>query len=135
MDEIGRKLVKLSEELKKEKIAEMPEWARFVKTGVSREKVPIQDNWWQLRSASVLRKVYLNGPIGAERLSNHFGGRKNRGSKTDKVFPGSTKILRVILQQLEAGGLVEQSKTAKKGRILTKKGFEYISKSGLERLK
>jgi len=135
MDGIGKNLEELSKNLKSEKLVEMPEWAKFVKTGVSREKVPFDDDWWYIRSASILRKVYLSGPIGPERLSNYYGGRKNRGSMTDKFFPGSTKIIRVILQQLEKGGLLEQSKTKRKGRILTKKGFEMIGKAGLEKAK
>ncbi|MGC9310177.1 MAG: 30S ribosomal protein S19e [Candidatus Aenigmatarchaeota archaeon] len=135
MEETGKNLEKLAQNLKSEKIVEMPEWAKFVKTGVSREKVPAQDDWWYLRSASVLRKVYLKGPIGTEKLTNIYGGRKNRGSRTDKFFPGSGKIIRSILQQLEAKGLLQQSKTQKKGRILTEKGVQAISKAGLEKLR
>lgn len=135
MDGINKNLEELSKSLKSEKIVEMPEWAKFVKTGVSRERVPQSDEWWYVKSASILRKVYLKGPIGPERLSNYYGSRKNRGSMTDKFFPGSTKVIRVILQQLEKGGLVEKSKTKKKGRILTKKGFEMIGKAGLEKVK
>jgi small subunit ribosomal protein S19e len=135
MDGINKKLENLSKTLKSEKLVEMPEWAKFVKTGVSRERNPLDDDWWYIKSASILRKVYLNGPIGPERLSNAYGSRKNRGSMTDKFFPGSTKIIRVVLQQLEKSQLVEQSKTKKKGRVMSEKGLKLIAKAGLEKLK
>ncbi|MBN2094670.1 MAG: 40S ribosomal protein S19 [Candidatus Aenigmarchaeota archaeon] len=133
MEEMNLKLAELSKKLKSEKIVEMPEWARFIRTGVSRERVPQDDGWWYIRSASILRKVYINGPIGTERLANHYGGRKNRGSRTDKFFRGSRKLIRTILIQLENSGLVEKSKTKRMGRILTKKGADMIAKVGLER--
>lgn len=135
MDGINKNLEELSKTLKSEKLVEMPNWAKFVKTGVSKEKTPFDDEWWYMRSASILRKVYLKGPIGPERLSNDYGSRKNRGSMTDKFFPGSTKVIRVVLQQLEKSQLVEQSKTKKKGRVMTEKGLKLISKAGLEKLK
>ena len=67
---IGR----LSEELKKNENIKPPEWSKFVKTGVSSERPPLQEDWWFLRSAAVLRKIYLNGPVGVQRLRTAFGG-------------------------------------------------------------
>ena len=34
-----------------------PDWADYVKTGVTRERPPTQANWWFIRSAALLRKV------------------------------------------------------------------------------
>ena len=37
-----------------------PDWAPFVKTGVSRELPPENPDWWYIRSAAVLRKyIYV----------------------------------------------------------------------------
>ena len=54
--------------LKKEGKIEPPEWSDYVKTGVHREKAPIEEDWWFIRSAAVLRKIYIKGPIGVERM-------------------------------------------------------------------
>ncbi len=112
------------EELKKMKEIVPPEWSLWVKTGVSRERPPEQDDWWFIRTAAVLRKVYLNGPIGIERLRKEFGGRKNRGHKPEHFYPGSGSIMRKILQQLEEVGLVK--KLGRKGRAISPKGQKFL---------
>jgi small subunit ribosomal protein S19e len=55
---------RLSEQLKKEKKIEPPNWSAFVKTGAHVEKIPQNKDWWYTRCASLLRKVYMHGPIG-----------------------------------------------------------------------
>ena len=66
---------------------------------VHRERIPVQDNWWAIRSAAVLRKVTIKGPIGVNRLAQEFGGPKDRGVKPNAAASGSRKIIRTILQQ------------------------------------
>ena len=100
-----------------------PTWAPFVKTGVNRELPPDNPDWWYVRSAAVLRKVYLNGPMGTRRLKALFGGKKNRGSKAEKSRRGSGSIARKILQQLEKAKLVE---TLPHGRQITAKGMAFL---------
>ncbi|MCD6477884.1 MAG: 30S ribosomal protein S19e [Candidatus Aenigmarchaeota archaeon] len=112
------------EELKKMKGISPPEWADWVKTGMSRERPPDQDDWWYIRSAAVLRKIYLNGPIGIQRLRKEFGGRKNRGHKPEHFYPGSGSIIRKILQQLETEGFIK--KIGKRGRFITPKGQKFL---------
>ena len=97
-----------------------PEWANDVKTGTHTETQPVQENWWLIRTAAVLRKVYMNGPIGTERLAAEFGGSKDRRAKPYKAVKGSRSIIRNTLKQLEAAGLVVPDKN--KGRIVTPKG-------------
>ncbi len=97
-----------------------PEWADYVKTGRHTEKAPVQEGWWYTRAASVLRKVYVNGPIGTSRLSAEYGGFADRGSRPNKAVKGSGSVVRKCLMQLEAGGLVAKDKH--KGRIVTAKG-------------
>ena len=100
-----------------------PQWAPFVKTGVNRELPPDNPDWWYVRSAAVLRKVYLRGPIGTRRLKSFFGGKKNRGSKAEKSKRGSGSIARKILQQLERAKFVE---TLPHGRQITAKGMAFL---------
>jgi len=125
---IGR----LSEELKKNENIKPPEWSKFVKTGVSSERPPLQEDWWFLRSAAVLRKVYLNGPIGTQRLRTAFGGRRRRGHKPPHHSKAGGKIIRLILQQLENAGYIKKIEKPKKGRIITPKGQKLLSKMASE---
>ncbi len=113
----------LAAELKKVKGLQMPEWAKFVKTGAHKERPPEQKDWWYLRSAAILRNVYLNGPVGVERLRTRFGGRKNRGHKPERKVKASGKIIRTILQQLESEELIKKQP---KGRVITPKGMKLV---------
>mgnify|MGYP000728176127 CR=1 FL=1 len=122
-DPIGKIIENAAEELKKVKAVSMPEWARFVKTGVNRERPPEQEDWWYIRAASILRKIQIKQPIGVNRLRKIYGGRKNRGHKPEHKYKGSGSIIREILQQLEEAGFVKKDK---KGRVLTPKGKEFL---------
>lgn len=123
----AQKLIeKLTEELKRMKEIKPPEWSRFVKTGVHKERPPEQDDWWYRRAAAILRKVYLKGPVGVSRLRTVHGGRKKRGVRPERFRKGSGSIIRKILQQLEACGLVKTIN--KRGRVVTLKGKEFIEK-------
>ncbi len=116
-----------AEELKKDASVKPPVWASFVKTGMSRERAPMQKDWWYVRSAAILRKLFLLGPVGTSKLRTKFGGRKNRGFKPEHVYPGSGSIIRKILQQLEKSGLASQvKKGVHKGRIISPKGQQLL---------
>ncbi|HID73882.1 MAG TPA: 30S ribosomal protein S19e [Thermoplasmata archaeon] len=101
-----------------------PEWTGYVKTGVHKERPPVQDDWWYVRLGAVLRKVYVHGPIGIERTAALFGGKEDRGVKPYKARKGSRAIIRRAFQQLEAAGLVE--KVGTKGRRVTPKGWSLL---------
>jgi len=103
---------------------EEPDWVEFTKTGVDRELPPQQDDFWFVRSASLLRKISIRGPVGVERLATEYGGSKT-GSTRYRVSGnhhtgGSRKIIRTALQQLEDEGLVETAKG--EGRRVTDEG-------------
>ena len=121
---------KLAEKLKEVKEIKPPEWARFVKTGVHKERPPEQKDWWYIRAAAVLRKIYLKGPVGVSRLRTVYGGRQKRGVKPEKFKKGSGSIIRKVLQQLEACGLVKTIN--RKGRVVTLKGKEFVEKTAGE---
>ncbi len=116
----------IAEDLKKLEEMKPPSWAPFVKTGVSRERVPDNKEWWYIRSSSILRKLYMKQPIGVERLRKVYGGRKNNGTAPEHKRKASGAIIRNILQQLEKAGLVGTQKG--KGRILTPKGRSFVAK-------
>ena len=117
---------RLSEELKRLEQIEPPEWSSFVKTGAHKERPPEQRGWWYTRAASILRKIYLHGPVGVSRLRAQYGGRKSWGAAPEHSRKGSGKIQRTILQQLERAGLVKQ--VERKGRKVTQKGAELLDR-------
>ena len=96
----SKSLIDKAAEALKDKI-EMPEWAIYVKTGVSRERPPEQRNWFFIRAASILRRIYINGPIGVSRLKTCYGGKQRRGHKPAHRKKAGGKIIRTILQDLE----------------------------------
>ena len=130
----GTELIeKAAEELKKNENIKPPEWAGFVKTGMHRERVPANKDWWYMRTAAVLRTIYRYGPIGVSKLRVKYGGRKRRGHKREHFYPGSGSIIRKVLQQLEkAGYLKKEEKMQHRGRVITPSGISFLDKLATE---
>jgi len=118
----------LAEALKKVKEFEKPEWVDFVKSGPHKERPIAEVDFWHKRAASILRQIYIKEIVGVERLRTRYGGRKDRGYKPAEFRKSSGKIIRKILQQAEAAGLIEKSKGKRAGRQLTAKGKEFLEK-------
>lgn len=119
---------KTAEKLKS--LIKPPEWSIFVKTGAGKERPPVNNDWWYQRAASILRRVYLTGPIGVNKLRTKYGSKKNRGHKPERFYKGSGKIIRSILQQLEEAKLIGKAeKGIHKGRMITKQGISFIEKN------
>ncbi len=114
----------IAEELKKNDAIKPPEWSNVAKTGIHREKAPGEPDWWYTRVAAVLRKIYIYGPIGTEKLSAHFGGPVDKGSKPSHAWSGSRSIIRLSIQQLELSGLIMPCK--KLGRIISPQGQKML---------
>jgi len=116
----------LAEALKSIPEFEVPEWAMYVKSGPSRERPPMSEDFWFTRAASILRQLYIRGVVGVGKLRTRYGSRKDRGGKPDKFFKSGGKIIRVILQQAEAAGLVEKISRMQHGRRLTQAGRDFL---------
>ena len=97
----------------------------------------LQENWWELRCAALLRKVGREGPIGVNSLPKAYGGRKDNGSNPNTPAMGSRHIIRTALQQLSDAGLIamKETKTVQSvdgdqklysGRILTASGQKLL---------
>ena len=125
-------IARLTEILKNEDIS-VPDWAPFVKTGSHAEKPPQNSEWWHVRCASILRKIYLHNPISIKELRSMYGGSKpiGYGAAHHKVASGA--IIRNIVHALEKLGYVD--KIEKKGRILTKEGVKKLDGLATEILK
>ncbi len=120
---------RVAERLKEMEEFTPPEWAMFVKTGVHKERSPEQPDWWYIRVASILRKVYIDGPVGIERLRTAYGGRKRRGVEPPKFRKGSGAIIRNALHQLEKAGFVKKTE---EGRVVTPQGRAFLDKIAAE---
>ena len=100
----------------------------FVKSGVFADRPPSQQDFWYLRSAAILRKVYLTGPVGTQRLRTAFGGRHRRGHKPAHHAKAGGKFIRQMLQQLETSGFIKKVEKPSKGRIITPQGQKFLDK-------
>ena len=117
-------------DLKKQGVAQ-PDWSVFVKTGSHKERAPDSPDWFFERMASILYRIYKQGPLGTTGLRNYYGGKKRRGVKTAHFRKAGGKVIRVCLQQLEKQGLIKKSK---KGRAVTGKGQAYLNGKAKEAL-
>ena len=119
--------IKLAEALKKTGNFPMPDWAKYVKTGLNQSRLPDNQEWWYNRAASILRQILIHRVVGVGRLRTKYGGRQIRGMRPEKFAKASGKIIRVILQQAETAGFLEKVKEGKRfGRRVTKKGEEFM---------
>ncbi len=109
---------------------EEPEWTDYVKTGSHKERPPEQDNWYYIRSAAILRKIYVDGPLGTSRLKTIYGGRKNNGHGPEHNQEASGKVIRTALQNLEEAGYVETEEG--EGRKITEKGQAFLDEKSDE---
>ena len=119
-------------ELKKTKSVTPPEWASYVKTGSFKQHAPRNPDWWYVRCASLLRKVYVHGTIGTSHLRKEYGGRKGGTAKPEHFRKASGAIIRKALQQLEKAGLVTSER---KGRVVSSKGRSMLDKIATNMIK
>jgi len=118
---IERAAARLKEEYESVK---PPAWSAFTKSGSGRQRAPRQKNFWYLRCASLLRKLYVDGSKGVNRLRTAYGSRKKHGVRRKHASKAGGSILRKGLQQLEKAGLVRKGKEG--GRMLTSKGRAFL---------
>lgn len=129
-------IAKISEELKKIEAIQAPDWAKFVKTGVHKERAPVEKDWWHTRAAAVLRKVAIMGPIGVSKLRTKYGGKKRMGHRMPHFKKGSGSVIRKVLQQLEKAELIAfKDVRGHKGRVVTSKGLSLLDKTANEIVK
>ena len=120
---------RLSEILKNEDIP-APEWSLFVKTGTHADKPPQNSDWWYVRCASILRKIYLHGPVSVNDLRSMYGGGRPVGYAAAHHKDASGAIIRNAIHALEKLGLVQNIE--KKGRILSKQGTQKLDRLATE---
>lgn len=109
---------------------EAPDWTKFAKTGVGRERTPQQENWYHIRAASILRKIYMDGPIGVSKLRTVYGKNRNHGHGPEHHSKASGKVIRTALQNLESEGYLETEEG--EGRRITDEGKSFLDEKAAE---
>lgn len=111
----------VAERLKTEKLVSPPKWLPFVKSGLFAERAPEDPDFWYIRCAALLRRLYVSEKrgVGVGRLRELYGGRKSFGVRRGHAAKGGGSILRKALQQLEAASLVTKGTG---GRAISSKG-------------
>ena len=121
---------RLTEILKNEEIP-APVWSSFVKTGSHADKPPQQPDWWYTRCASIMRKIYLHGPLTVNDLRTIYGDGKRKmyyGARHHRDASGA--IVRNAMHGLEKLGYLEQ--VEKKGRVVSRQGMQKLDKLATE---
>ncbi|MDE1865425.1 MAG: 30S ribosomal protein S19e [Candidatus Micrarchaeota archaeon] len=117
-------LVRIASQRLKEKMKK-PTYVDYVKSGPSKERVPQDRDFWFTRSASILRQVYLNGPIGVSKLRTRYGSRKDHVVHRHHHMKAGGSIIRDALIELERLKLVQNTK---EGRVITPQGRSFLDK-------
>jgi len=124
-------ILAVAEKLKENNKIVAPDWAEFVKTGIHTERAPVQPDWWYTRAASVLRKLYVKGPMGTSKLAAEYGGYRDRGAKPNRAVKGSRNIIRKCLMQLQDAGLLVEAEN-KQGRKISPAGQKLLDNAAKE---
>ena len=107
-----------------------PAWSEYAKTGAHKERPPQDPDWWYMRCASLLRKLYVHGPVGVARLRVAYGGNVGRGNSPEHHVAAGGSAIREPFQQLQKAELVTID--GKKGRKLTKQGVTLLNRTAAE---
>lgn len=119
------KLVNEAAKKLKEVMKGPPAYVTYVKSGAGRERPPKDPDFWYIRSASILRQVYINGPVGISRLRLRYGNRKEHVIHKKHSVKASGSIIQDSLRALEE---LDYVKKTKKGREITAKGKSFMDK-------
>merc|ERR1712216_1103828 len=105
--------------LKKQGKIQLPELVDLMKTSVSRELAPYDEDWFYIRCAALARRLYVRQGTGVGGFSKVYGDKKRRGTLPGHFCRASRGIIRGCLQQLEKIGVVE-----KRGKTMQVGGVE-----------
>jgi small subunit ribosomal protein S19e len=109
----------------KEKAIAKPAYIDFVKTGPSRERIPESRDFWYVRCSSLLRQVYINGPVGVSKLRTRYGSRIGHRMSRHHHGRAGGSIITDALNSLEKAGYIKKSG---KGREITPAGKSFLDK-------
>merc|ERR1719263_1773744 len=95
---------------------------RQPKFDVPKELAPYDEDWFFVRAASILRKVYLRKGTGVGALKKWYGGSSgtHRGTRKAHFSTASGAIIRKAMLELEKLEMMEHCSDG--GRVITSKG-------------
>ena len=125
----GSALIKKVAEKLRESGVKKPDYVDFVKSGPSKERVPSDKDFWYVRCASILRQVYLNGPVGISRLRTRYGGRRRHWVRRHHHYRSGGSMIKDAFEVLEKLNYVKKTP---KGRIITPAGRAFMDKASNE---
>ena len=102
----------------------VPKWADLVKTGVHKELAPYDPDWYYIRAAAIVRKIYLRQGTGVGALKKRFGGSYRRGARPEKHQDAAGGLIRTILIALDELKITEKS--ANGGRKISRVGQQAL---------
>lgn len=120
----GKLIAAAAQKLKEKGIAK-PKYVEYVKTGPSRERTPDQKDFWFVRCSSILRQVYINGPLGVSRLRTRYGSRKGHVVTRHHHGRAGGSMITDALNALEKAGYIKKGKS---GREITPSGKSFLDK-------
>lgn len=122
---------RLATQLREDGVSE-PEWTAFVKTGAHADRPPHRRDWWYVRCASIMRKIYMHGPVGINGLRKEYGGGRPSGYGAAHHRLAGGAIVRNAVHSLESLGLLTQ---AQGGRVVTSAGMKKMDALSTQILK
>jgi small subunit ribosomal protein S19e len=102
-----------------------PEYLNYVKSGADKERPPLDRDFWYIRNASILRQIYINGPMGVSRLRTRYGGRKQHVIHAHHHRKAGGSIISDSFRELEG---IKFIKKTKEGRVITPVGRSFLDK-------
>mmetsp|Transcript_33595 Transcript_33595/g.24630 ORF Transcript_33595/g.24630 Transcript_33595/m.24630 type:complete len:149 (+) Transcript_33595:35-481(+) len=102
----------------------VPKWVDTVKTGVHKELAPYDPDWYYIRAAAVIRKIYLRPGTGVGALQKRFGGAYRRGARPSVHQDAASGIIRSVLRSFDELKLTEE--TEKGGRKISRTGQQAL---------
>ena len=108
---------------------EKPSYVGFVKSSQGRERPPEDPDFWYKRCASILRQVYVNGPVGISTLRTRYGSRQDHVVHRHHHLRAGSSIIRDAFAELEK---LKYVKNTGRGRVITPEGKAFLDRISSE---
>lgn len=106
--------------LKKSGKLKLPDNLDIIKTSKTKELGPSNPDWFYVRCASILRRMYHRQPFGVGGVKKAFGDKQRRGTRPSHFCRADGAMARRAVQALEQIKLVEKHPDG--GRKLSSQG-------------
>lgn len=92
----------------------------MIKTAKYKELAPYEADWYYIRCASILRRLYHRSPAGITQITRIYGGRQRNGVRPSHFCRSDSSAVRKAIQSLENVKMIEKHPDG--GRKLTSQG-------------